>query len=348
MSEHDRPTDAAFDALRAPETPIEPDREFRASLRRRIHAAAGRPEPAASPTTQSPTAGGTAMSSTAMSSTATPSTGPRTYQRPDLHALTPYIMVDDARRAIEWYTDVLGATLDSDPVVMDDGRIGHAELRLGDSMLMLADEFPEMDLVSPNTRGGASVTLAVAVPDVDATFARAVEAGARSEREVADQFHGSRTGTIIDPFGHRWMISTWLGSQDDTRSAEGGDNPASTQAADLWNEVGYYVIGIEDLDRAMSFFGGLFGWQFSEPDTSPDGERTAHVESSKVPFGICEGDRPFVSPYFRVADLEAATARVRELGGEVLEVQQYASGGNATCVDDQGTRFELWQPGEGY
>ncbi len=342
MSEHDRPADAPFDALRTPETPIEPDHEFRAALRRRIHVAAGRPEPTPSSTTQSSTAGDTAMtSSTTASSTAA---GARTYQRPDLHALTPYIMVDDARRAIEWYTEVLGATLDSDPVVMDDGRIGHAELRIGDSMLMLADEFPEMDLVSPNTRGGASVTLAVAVPDVDATFARAVDAGGRSEREVADQFHGSRTGTIIDPFGHRWMISTWLGSQDDTEPA-----PATnTQAADLWNEVGYYVIGIEDLDRAMSFFGGLFGWQFGDPGTSPDGERTAHVESSKVPFGICEGDRPFVSPYFRVADLEAATARVRELGGEVLEVQQYASGGNATCVDDQGTRFELWQPGEGY
>ena len=83
-------------------------------------------------------------------------------------------------------------------------------------------------------------------------------------------------------------------------------------------------------------------------DTSPDGERTVHVESSRVPFGLCEGDRPFLSPYFRVHDLDAAADRVRELGGQVLDVQQHASGGNAVCVDDQGTRFELWQPVEGY
>ena len=271
--------------------------------------------------------------------------GGRTFQRPGLHSLTPYIMVDDARRAIEWYGSVLDATLDGEAVVMDDGRIGHAELRIGDATLMLADEFPEMGLIGPTARGGASVSLAVYVPDADATFARAVEAGATVEREVADQFHGSRSGTLLDPFGHRWMIMTWIGS------AEGGDDTtrtSSTQATDLWNEVGYYVLGISDIDRGMTFFGGLFGWRFAEPGQSPDGERSVHVESSTVPFGLSEGDRPFVSPYFRVADLDAAAARVLELGGEVLEVQQSASGDSATCIDDQGTRFELWQPRDGY
>jgi uncharacterized glyoxalase superfamily protein PhnB len=339
-----QPPDATFETLREPETPIEPDREFRASLRRRMYAAAGRPEPA-DPTSSSNTETTATTGGAIMATTASTAADRRSFQRPDLPALTPYIMVDDARRAIEWYQSVLGAQLEGEAIVMDDGRVGHAELRIGDAMLMLADEFPEMGLIGPNARGGASVTLAVYVPDVDTTFARAIEAGATSEREVADQFHGSRNGTIVDPFGHRWMISTWLGGGE---PAATGDETIDTQARDLWNEVGYYVIGIEDLDRAMSFYGGLFGWQFAEPGTSPDGERTAHVESSKVPFGICEGDRPFISPYFRVADLEAATARVRELGGQVLDVQRWASGGGASCRDDQGTAFELWEPAEGY
>ncbi len=340
MPEPDRPTDAPFQALRAPEIAIEPEPEFRASLRRRIHAAAGRPEP---------TTGVTAMSTTAAAATA------RTFQAPGLHTLTPYLIVDDGPRALEWYQSVLDATLDGDPIIMDDGRLGHAELRIGDATLMVADEFPEMSLLSPNARGGSSVSLMVYVPDVDATFARAVEAGATVDRDVGDQEHGSRNGTVVDPFGHRWMISTWIGTVEPSRtvdpgSAEGGDDtaPASTQAADLWNEVGYYVLNIGDLDRGMTFFGGLFDWQFGEAGTSPDGERSVHVESGKVPFGLVEGDRPFVSPYFRVADLDAAVTRVRELGGDVLRVEQYESGGNATCVDDQGTQFELWQPREGY
>ena len=137
------------------------------------------------------------------------------FQPPDSHTVSPYLAVDDARRAIDWYRDVFDARVTYEPIVMDDGRVGHAEVTIGDSAVMLADEFPEIGLLGPNARGGPSFSLNVFVPDVDATFARSVEAGATVVDEPSDQFHGSRRATVIDPFGHRWMVSTWLGEPPD-------------------------------------------------------------------------------------------------------------------------------------
>jgi PhnB protein len=93
-------------------------------------------------------------------------------------------------------------------LMQPDGRVGHAELRIGPAGIMLADEFPEYGFTGPLARGGTSVSLHLVVPDVDATVAAAVAAGATLEREVADQFYGSRSGAIIDPFGHRWIVQT--------------------------------------------------------------------------------------------------------------------------------------------
>ncbi|HEX2301252.1 MAG TPA: VOC family protein [Pseudonocardiaceae bacterium] len=123
-----------------------------------------------------------------------------------LHTLTPYLAVGDARRALDFYADAFGARRRGDPVVMDDGRIGHAELAVGDSVLMLADEFGEIGMLAPSSRGGPSQTLLLQVTDVDAAVARAVQAGAELTRPVADSPHG-RNGVVVDPFGHRWMIS---------------------------------------------------------------------------------------------------------------------------------------------
>ncbi len=127
-----------------------------------------------------------------------------------LHTVTPYLIVEDARAAIDWYQANFGARVESEPIIMGDGRVGHVELRLGDSVIMLADPFPEMGLLGPRERGGTAVSFVVYVRDVDATFARAVEAGAVEERPVADQFHGTRAGWLVDPFGHRWSVSTKL------------------------------------------------------------------------------------------------------------------------------------------
>lgn len=122
-------------------------------------------------------------------------------------ALMPYLCVDEGRRALDWYPRALGARILGEPIVMDDDRIGHAELAFGDCMVLLAEEFPELGVLSPRSRGGTTVSLRLEVPDADATIARAVELGAELTRAVTDAPYG-RGGVINDPFGHRWMINT--------------------------------------------------------------------------------------------------------------------------------------------
>ena len=121
--------------------------------------------------------------------------------------LSPYLCVDGAAAAIEFYTKVLGAK-ERMRMAAPNGKIGHAELQIDDSVIMLADEYPEMNIVSPKRLGGSPVTISVYVENVDAVFARAVQAGAKSLRPVADQFYGDRSGQFEDPFGHRWSVAT--------------------------------------------------------------------------------------------------------------------------------------------
>ena len=123
------------------------------------------------------------------------------------HSVTPYLIVKGGVRAIEFYKTAFGAT-ELARMMQPDGRVGHAEIKIGDSPVMLADEFPEMGQRSPQTIGGTPVSLMIYVPDVDAVVARAVAAGAELTRPVADQFYGDRTGGVTNPFGHAWFIAT--------------------------------------------------------------------------------------------------------------------------------------------
>ncbi|MET0646866.1 MAG: VOC family protein [Pyrinomonadaceae bacterium] len=123
------------------------------------------------------------------------------------HSVTPYLIVNDGARAIEFYKQAFGAT-EVFRMEGPDGRIGHAEIKIGDSHVMLADEHPEMGAHSPQTIGGSPVSLMLYVEDVDAVVNRAVEAGSELTRPVADQFYGDRTGGLKDPFGHAWYIAT--------------------------------------------------------------------------------------------------------------------------------------------
>jgi PhnB protein len=125
----------------------------------------------------------------------------------DYPRVTPYLVVDGASAAIDFYSSVLGA---SERVRMagPDGKVGHAELAIGDAMIMLADEHLDMDARGPKTIGGSPVTLHVYVEDADDVFERAIQAGAKSLRPVEDKFYGDRTGQFEDPFGHRWDVAT--------------------------------------------------------------------------------------------------------------------------------------------
>jgi PhnB protein len=123
------------------------------------------------------------------------------------HTVSPYLAVDDAARAIEYYAKAFGA---KELMRMDGpgGTIGHAELELGDSRIMLSDPFPQASTRPPKDLGGTSASVFMYVEDVDAVVKRAVDAGATVTMEVADQFWGDRFGTITDPFGHVWSIAT--------------------------------------------------------------------------------------------------------------------------------------------
>jgi PhnB protein len=124
------------------------------------------------------------------------------------HSVTPYLIVDGAAEAIRWYGQAFGATEALRLPVPDSDRLAHAEIRIGDSVVMLSDEWPDMDMLGPASRGGATASMMIYVEDSDAVFARAMAAGATQERPVETQFYGDRSGTLIDPFGHRWTIST--------------------------------------------------------------------------------------------------------------------------------------------
>jgi PhnB protein len=121
--------------------------------------------------------------------------------------VTPYLCVDGADAAIGFYTEVFGAK-ERGRIPAPGDKIGHAELQLGDSVIMLSDELPEMDQRSPKSVGGTPVTISVYVEDVDAVFDRGIRAGARPLRPVENQFYGDRAGQFEDPFGHRWSVAS--------------------------------------------------------------------------------------------------------------------------------------------
>ena len=122
------------------------------------------------------------------------------------HSVTPYLIVDDGARAIEFYKAAFGAEeLYRLPM---GGKVGHAEIRIGDTNLMLSDEWPDMQALGPNKRGGATASFVIYGPDCDAAYERAVKAGAKPDRPPSDQFWGDRMGTVLDPFGHKWTLAT--------------------------------------------------------------------------------------------------------------------------------------------
>ncbi len=122
------------------------------------------------------------------------------------HSLTPYLIIDGAAKALEYYTKAFGAT---ELFRMEhEGKIGHAEMKIGDSPFMLADENAQMGFKGPKSLGGTPVSLMIYVDDVDTTFKQAVEAGGVEMKPLQDQFYGDRSGTLTDPFGHVWTVAT--------------------------------------------------------------------------------------------------------------------------------------------
>jgi PhnB protein len=135
------------------------------------------------------------------------------------HSVTPYIIVDGAADAIQFYERAFGAT-EVFRLPMGD-KVGHAEIKIGNSHIMLADEFPERDIKGPKSRGGVTSSLMIYVEDVDAAFKRAIDAGGKVDGDMAvkNQFYGDRSGTLVDPYGHKWTLGTHVEdvSEDEIR-----------------------------------------------------------------------------------------------------------------------------------
>ena len=239
------------------------------------------------------------------------------------------------RTAKKFYADAFGAVRRRSTASSgDDGRIGHAEIRIGTSKIALADEYPELGLLGPLARGGVSTTLHLEVPDVDAVVARAVDAGATLERPAADAPHG-RTAVVRDPAGHRWMLQSPAGG------APSGASTAGSSGGSSAGDVAYVTLAVPGSQRARAFYGAVLGWTFS-PGEAEDGWS---VDGATPQVGLWGGaDEPGVQLCFSVPDVAAALAAVRAGGGTGQEPASRPYGLLAECTDPSGLRFQLWQP----
>ncbi|MCR6486254.1 VOC family protein [Amycolatopsis sp. OK19-0408] len=284
-----------YDALRRPSERVDPDPDFAAELRDNLRRVLLNGADMTTTTSAAPTAA--------------------------LRSLTPYLAVSDARAALDFYVDVFGAVRRGEPILMDDGRIGHAELAIGDAVLMLAEEYPEIGHVAPQA-GGASVR--VEVPDADVSVNRALELGATLIRAVSDSPYG-RGGSFRDPFGQRWLVSQ-------------ATPPAAPSPGQ--GEAMYFTFQVPEAEPAKSFYGAVLGWEFT-PGRVPD---AWGFSGPGLEGGLWAGDRQIGwKLMFAVDDLDAALARVREQGGRAGEVENHPYGLTADCADNQGIEFWLWQ-----
>jgi uncharacterized glyoxalase superfamily protein PhnB len=302
-----------LDVLRDGDLPVAPDPEFAARLRRRLESALSLPN-----RTEGVEMSGTDTAIAELNETADVA-GP-TVPRP---AALPYLAVRGAREAIDWYVDALGATLVGDPIVMDDGRIGHAELAFGGGVLYLADEYPEIGLKAPAPQS-VSVSLMLPVVDTDAVLERARAGGAEVQREPYENY-GSRTAAIIDPFGHRWMLS----------------GPVTGALVPIQHgDVGYVSVWTPDADRAAAFYGHVLGWTFDDEGR--------HVTNSDQSIGVYPmAGPPTLFCCYAVTDVGAARQSIIDGGGTAGEVTQAPYGAVVEATDPAGVQFAVYQPPPG-
>jgi predicted enzyme related to lactoylglutathione lyase len=308
-----------LNVLREPDGPVDPDPAFTSRLRARLERALELPRGVSVSTGLTDPA---TVSSADQLSATTPVPA-------DAGAAIPYLAVNDARRAIDWYVEVFGAVVLGDPIVMPDGRIGHAELALSGGKMYLADEYPEIGVIAP-AAAGASVSLVLNVADVDARVAAATSRGGRLIKEVGEAY-GSRNATVVDPFGHRWMLQQSLTTV-----------PATESPAAPWHQgdVGYVSIQVPDVERAATFYSAVLGWTYEAR-----GAEARHVQGQSMHIGLFRvQDRPNLFCAYAVGDVDAAVSRVRAAGGTAGAPTEEPWGRSAECVDNQGTSFAVFAP----
>ena len=301
--------------LHGDDLPVQPDPAFAARLRARLESALSLPN----------RTGEVEMSGTdtALAELTDPTAEPEVATTRPRPAALPYLSVANAREAIAWYIETLGASLVGEMYEMDDGRIGHAELQIGDGVLYLADDYPELGLKAPRAQE-TSVSLMLFVADTDATLERARERGADVQQEAYENY-GARGATIIDPFGHRWMLSGPVTGA-----------PIQIQHGD----VGYISVWTPDADRAAAFYGHVLGWNYDP--------QTHQVTNTKERIGLYSVDGPpTLFCCYAVADLAGARQAIVDGGGTVDELEQFEFGTLSGATDSQGASFGVYQPNPG-
>ena len=283
--------------LHGDELPVQPDPAFAARLRTRLESAVSLPN-----RTQGVVMSGTDTAIADLSQPATESAA-----APPRPAALPYLTVANAREAIAWYAETFGAAVVGETYEMDDGRIGHAELAIGNGVLYLADEYPEIGLKAPAPQA-TSVSLMLHVADTDATLERARQRGAQVHGEPVENY-GARNATLIDPFGHRWMLS----------------GPSTGAMTPIHHgDVGYVSVWTPDADRAAAFYGHVLGWTY-DPTTH-------QVTNTKQHIGLFSVASPQgMLCCYAVADLAGARQSIVEGGGHVGEVQEFDFGPVLDC-----------------
>lgn len=283
--------------------PVNPDPAFAARLRQRLESALSLPE-------------GVVMSDSASAVSGLAEAPPRP-------AALPYLIVRDARAAIAWYIEAFDAAVVGDPIVMDDGRIGHAEIALVGGVLYLADEHPEIGLKAP-APGSVSVSLMLRVTDTDAALLKARGRGATVEREVYENY-GSRNATIVDPFGHRWTLS----------------GPLVVPIAGIRHgDIGYVSVWALDVARAATFYGRVLGWAYD-----PVSHR---VTNARLPTGIYpHPGSPTLFCCYAVGDVRTARDSILAAGGTAADFDHTEYGILLSATDPQGMSFAVYQPPAG-
>jgi uncharacterized glyoxalase superfamily protein PhnB len=303
--------------LHGDELPVQPDPAFAARLRARLESAANFFE------SQPNRTQGVVMSGTDTAIAELNEPAASVASAPPRPAALPYLAVANAREAIAWYIGTFGAALVGEPYEMDDGRIGHAELQIGDGVLYLSDEYPALGVKAPAPLAN-SVSLMLHVPDTDATLERARERGADVQREPYENY-GARNATIIDPFGHRWMLS----------------GPVTGAAIPIQHgDVGYVSVWALDAGRAATFYAHVLGWTY-DPSTHQVTNTTQHIGI----FGV--DSRQGMLCCYAVADLAGARRAILDGGGTVGEPQQFDFGSVLDASDPAGTAFAVFQPTAG-
>jgi uncharacterized glyoxalase superfamily protein PhnB len=300
--------------LHGSDLPVAPDPEFAARLRSRLESALSLPN-----RTEGVVMSGTDTVIAELNEPTVTEVAPTVPRS----AAVPYLAVSHAVDAIAWYVDALGAVVVGEPIMMDDGRVGHAELALAGGTFYLADEYPEIGLKAPVPQS-VSVSLMLNVTDTDAALERARSAGAHVQSEAYENY-GARTAAIIDPFGHRWMLS----------------GPVTGAAVPIQHgDVGYVSVWTPDADRAAAFYGHVLGWTY-DPASHQVTNTSQRIGLFSVP------GRPTLFCCYAVTDLAGARQSILDGGGQVDDVQQFDFGEVLGATDPSGVAFAVYQPRPG-